>query len=303
MWSVILQILAVTGILILVILGLVLVFLLLVLFFPVRYRVFGKREGEDTIFKLRADWLLGVLRAKGDYPQPGRFTVKLLWLPLFDSAGKPAKKQKKSKKASDRIPPEKNAGEKDPSKEERAAVADRQQESCTSVPKQEDPSCPDSSGQEAYGEEAGILAKITKLKYTIQNLYDKIKEIWQNISYYVELLQAESTSQCLSRAKHRFGKILHHLHPRKCKADIVFGTGSPDTTGYLYGAFCMIAPQPGRNVAVTPDFADAVLSGQVRLAGRITLAVLVWNGLQMFLDEDLKTLIRKCKNGRKENGR
>ena len=49
MWSVILQILAVTGILILVILGLVLVFLLLVLFFPVRYRVFGKREGEDTI--------------------------------------------------------------------------------------------------------------------------------------------------------------------------------------------------------------------------------------------------------------
>lgn len=139
-----------------------------------------------------------------------------------------------------------------------------------------------------------ILQKFEKIKYTIHNIYDKIKEIWDNISYYMELLQEEETRQFFSHIRLRAGMILKSMRPRHIRADILFGTGSPDTTGYLYGVYCMLSPVPKVGVSVVPDFEKAVLEADFDISGHITIWVLAVNTCRIALDKRLRRLIRRA---------
>lgn len=145
----------------------------------------------------------------------------------------------------------------------------------------------------------GILEKFQKIKYTICGIYDKIKEIWKNISYYSALLQEENTKQLYGYACQRLAKILKNIRPRRIRADILFGTGSPDTTGYVFGLYCMFYPALGAGCVVTPDFERAVLEGRLEISGHITLFVLGMNLVRLMLDKRLRLFISKLKN--KEN--
>ena len=97
MLTVILKILSILGILLLVLLGVLFSAILLVLFVPVTYRVRADRQ--ETVpdgdgrpadsplmhIAVKADWLLGVLRVRFMYPDPGTVKVKALCFTLFDS--------------------------------------------------------------------------------------------------------------------------------------------------------------------------------------------------------------------------
>lgn len=139
-----------------------------------------------------------------------------------------------------------------------------------------------------------ILQKFRKIKYTIHGIYDKIKEIWNNISYYLELLQEEETRQLFSHVRLRTGKIMKSVWPGHIRADILFGTGSPDTTGYLYGAYCMLSPMLRADICVTPDFEEAVLRAEFDISGHIAVWVLAVNAGRIALDKRLWRLIKKA---------
>lgn len=140
-----------------------------------------------------------------------------------------------------------------------------------------------------------FLQKIEKIKYTFHNICDKIKMIWENISYYSELLQEENTRELFSHACLRIGKILKNIRPRHLEARILAGTGSPDTTGYLYGVYGILLPTLGSKFLVTPDFERAVLEGGIKASGHITVAVLLLNALKLLLDKKLHLFFRKLK--------
>lgn len=142
-----------------------------------------------------------------------------------------------------------------------------------------------------------ILKKIEKIKYTISNIYDKIKEIWENITYYAELLKEENTKVLFRHVTMRVGKILRSIRPRHLKADIIFGTGSPDTTGYAYGVYGMLSAVLGPKVIVVPDFEQAILKGELQFSGHITVWVLLINALKLFFDPKLHLFIEKVKAG------
>lgn len=142
----------------------------------------------------------------------------------------------------------------------------------------------------------GFSAKIQKIKYTIQSICDKMREIWGNISYYAALLQEEGTKQLFAQTLFHTGKILKNIRPRHIKAEILFGTGSPDTTGYVYGIYCMAVPfLRGAKVEVTPDFDEAVLRGELEISGHVTLWVLVVNVLRLFFDKNLRRFLGRIK--------
>lgn len=143
-------------------------------------------------------------------------------------------------------------------------------------------------------EKQKILQKFEKIKYTIHNIYDKIKAIWNNISYYLELLQEEETRQLFSHIRMRTGKMIKSVWPRHIRAEILFGTGSPDTTGYLYGVYCMISPMLKKGVNVTPDFEEAVLEADFDISGHVTVWVLASNACRIALDKRLWHLIKKA---------
>lgn len=315
MLGICLRILSILGILLLILLAFLAAVVFLVLFFPFSYRISGRKDSGGLELTVKGSWLFGLLRAGCRYPEPGHIKVKLLCFTLYDQAifseegqeeKKPAKKkkrkaEKKSRKETAADKPEDSEKENgQPNYEEDGP--DRQRDD-GNVPGSEQ----DAGGQaeSADGDQESqrqeekesflgkITSKIEKIKYTFRNIYDKIKKIRENISYYAELLQKEETKRLLSDSMSAVGKILKSIRPRHIKADIRFGSGSPDTTGYLYGIYCMVFSGRGTGILVVPDFEEAVFEGEFDLSGRIAIWVLLVNGLKMY------QLIRKLKAEKK----
>lgn len=347
MWDITLQILSAAGSVVLVFLGVLLFFVLLFLFFPVTYRLEGKKTPEEFRVSAGAGWLFGLLRLKYSYPEPGKLTVKVLWKTVFDSsqkkenggsgrktkkrkggeaaesggngkpesekAEKPEEKAQSAKTGKAEENTEKTEGGKAGKAQEtgEAAMAGEsagQQESGTAHDNPEPSETGEPPGAEEDSssrteEKTGILEKAGKIRYTIQQKCDKIKEIRGNLSYYTQLLQEENTARLWRHVRLRLGKILRSIRPRRIRAELLFGAASPDTTGYVYGFYCMFSPALGGRVAVTPDFTRAVLEGEAEIAGYVTGAVFVWNALRLLLDRKLHLFVKKIKAGRKRDGR
>jgi len=385
MLDMILQVLSVIGIILLVLLGLLAATVLLVLLFPVSYRICGSKDEEKFQLSAGAKWLFGLVRAQYGYPESKYAVVKALWFTLYSvkiptdkgediQSGGTTEENEDGKSGS--FGKKRRFGLKGKSERKKArgrtreadAVQEKGELAKTGVPNaageghtptrsgnsgaageghtptesgnsgaagegrtpaesdgfgdgpeenvlkedartEKDGSAEgDGAGGESTSESAqtsqedippGFLEKISqkfaKIKYTIYNIYDKIKKIWKNISYYISLLQEEETKQLFGHALLRLGKILKNIRPRRIKADILFGTGSPDTTGYIYGVYCVLTCGPGLSVQVTPDFERAVLCGEFELAGHITLGVLIMNGLRLLLDRKLRRFVKKMK--------
>lgn len=326
MLDVALQILSVLGILLLALLGLILVVILLVLFFPVIYRISGEGKGKDVSLDAKASWLFGLLRVRFAYPDPGKLTVKALWFTVFDSKSESHEKTQAESNKTKTGEQEKPERQKKPERQEKPEGQEKESQ-VISRPEESD-----SPGGAGSGDEDGEPQKsksfsdstdsdeeeeqedskkgfqiseiIKKIKYTFRSIYDKIKKIWQNITYYVELLQDRETRLLFLHVKSRVWKILKSIRPRKLRAQILFGTGSPDTTGYAYGVYGMLLPVLGPDVIVTPDFCEAVFKGSFYAAGHITMAVLIWHTIRILFDKRLKRFLSRLKHkGQDESSR
>lgn len=324
MLDIVLQILTIIGIVLLAALGIVLLVLALVLFFPISYKIKGNKSSDALTAAIKANWLFGLLRARYLYPEPGKVIVKLLWLTLYDSGKAPDEedssgKKKKTKDASKDKNKTASASEKECASPEDTAGS-LTDNANTSAP---DTSAPDTSATETEvtvdddvlteeapdtesdKEKKGLKNKLTskyeKIKYTILKIYDKIKHILDNIAFYAELFKDEQTQGLLKHAGRRLKKIWKNIHPRKLKADIVFGTGSPDSTGYAMGAYGILSPLFGRHVNITPDFEEVVFKGDFYAAGHITIFQVILHAVMVLLDKRLKLLIQRIKDHNRQD--
>lgn len=333
MLSILLKILSILGILLLWLLGIALLLVLLALFYPISYKLAGKKDTGQTAVSAKASWLFGIFRVSFEYPEPGRVLLKVLFFTLFDSgkeiadkagagpgeAEKAVKGPGKAKQgqeqggqgsAQEECPEMPGKGQASPGGKGQEKGADQESTSSEVAPDQsnaprQNPESGDGSpgsgpepGESEDNTDPFLFKKFKKIKYTFRSIYDKIKNIWENISYYIELLQEEETKLLFSHVVFRLGKLLRSIRPRQVRGRVLFGTGSPDTTGYAYGMYGMLWPVLGNSFLVTPDFTRAVLEGDICLSGRITVFTILWNGLGILLDKKLKRFIRKMKAGR-----
>lgn len=291
------RLLALFGVLLLILLGLALILLLLILFFPVFYRLEGEKHGDVMRLVVRADWLLGCLRIRGGYPEPGRLRAKLLWHTLYDSGQKRAESadEAETKKAENAD----GAGRDGQGKGRQAGQNDTQQQG--QLQEASNQSETDSRKQEeSDGEQktSGQNEKIDRGEYTSIPVYDKMKALGDKVAYYAALLREEETRQLFSHACFRCGKILKNIRPRRIRAELLFGTGEPDTTGYLLALYGIFSPMLGAKVCVSPDFTASVLEGGFFVAGHVTGAVLLFHACRVLFDRRLRSFINKMKAGR-----
>ena len=286
MWEIILSILSVIGIILLILVALFLMILILVLFYPVTYRIRGKKIREDTWVSAKMNWIFGFVRIRYVYPDPGRIEMKIFGKEILNSGNK---KEKKNKEKESNIV---SRGEK--AEDDTKSLVHEEER----ITKGEAPeTLPD---DEQTGDiNKGFFGKIEKIKYTIQKMYDKIKDIWDNLSYYNELLKEKETAELWEHVKVRLGKILKSIRPRHIKADILFGTGSPDTTGYILGFYGVLFPYLRGDFHVSPDFTRAVFQGEADISGHISVFVVLVNSLKLLLDRRLHLFLKKWK--RKDN--
>lgn len=298
MIGILLKILSFIGIVLLWILLLLIILILLVLFCPICYKAEGKAESDTKILKVKVSWLSGFLRVIYSFPEDGAVKAKLLCFTVFNS--KRSKKATGEKLSEKKEQSENSTGERKSTEPVvyKSESSEKKDDSNTEYEK-------DSNQNEASKPSSDLKEKknfLEKIKYTIQNICDKIKHIVDNIAYYKELLQEENTKQLWLHVKIRLGKIFKSIFPKHVRADITFGAASPDITGYVCAAYGIILPYIGKKIRFTPDFQQAIINGNFKLSGHITCCVLLVNGLALLFDKKMKKFINKMKAGRKQNG-
>lgn len=311
MLTILFKILGILGIVLLVLLGIAVVVILLVLFFPICYKVSGKKDAEGLRLTAKARWLFGFLRLNYDHPDPGKLLIRLLFFTLYDSsAEKPQKEVATTGKSSqtDPVAAPTNPTSQKPGGE--SATTGAEAENATSSEKTneavsasafetKEPEIKDPR-EESSGEKTNRwYGFFEKVRYTFRKICAKIKNILQNIAFYKELWNAPDTQELLKHAGKCLGHIFKRLRPRKLTVTATVGTGSPDTTGYLYGIYGMLLPKLGKGICITPDFEQAVLEGDFKASGHFTVACVLFQSLRLLLDRKLRQLLHKIRQYQK----
>ena len=316
MLTILFKILSILGILLLILLGIALVVILLVLFFPVCYKMSGKKNAEEMQFAAKIKWLFGLVRVSYSYPVPGKLLAKVLFFTVYDSS---AEKKSSAPGEDTHTAPNKDITE---AAQETSRTSEPSDASVTSgqtllsddtdMAKTDTATDTEASadaktsaeentpGPQLETSTSGKLAGFfEKIRYTIRKICDKIKYILKNISFYRELWNDPDTKGLLQHAGKRIGHILKRLRPRKLEMNARVGTGSPDTTGYLYGIYGMILPKLGKGVCITPDFEQAILEGDFKASGHFTIACVLFHSVRLLMDKRLQQLKHKIRTFQK----
>lgn len=140
-----------------------------------------------------------------------------------------------------------------------------------------------------------IFDIIKNIRYTISRLCDKIKSIFADIQYYIEVFQEDETKRAFAFCKQQLYRIWKNIRPSKCKAELKIGTGEPDTTGYILAVHGMLYPLIGNTIAIEPDFENQILEGNFKLKGRITVFVLLRVAIKLYFDKDIRYFLKRFK--------
>ena len=271
----ILEILKWIGLMLLVLLLTALILLLLVLFLPIKYYGEGTYNAEKQCAFLKARWFWGLVRVRAIFPEKPYLSVKILWIELM----KP--------KTEDL---EENTEETVQTQETEAVSHEFVAEAVTQTTETT------SAGEDTTRKPEATEAQEKDVTEK-EPFYQKWIGIKDKIQYYINVLTEQDTKDLLAHCKMRIIKILKSIRPRNIAFRGTVGFATPDTTGYLYGGYCMISSFLGKNVILVPDFEREIIDVSGSLKGHITIFVLAWNALRIYLDKRLMRLIAKLKRG------
>ena len=140
-----------------------------------------------------------------------------------------------------------------------------------------------------------IWKLLKNIRYTIQSIYDKIRNIIHHIRYYYRVLQSELFDRTWEKYSKEVLCLLKRIAPRKIKGYLHIGMEDPAATGQILGYYGMLYPLIGEHIDVVPDFEHVILEGTLKIRGNITLFQAVRIACTIYFDKDLQKLIRLLK--------
>lgn len=252
--------LKIIGILILVILGLFILLTGIMLFVPVRYQVEAKGEGtlQSLQLRIRFSWFLHLLSGYVFYADKKTdWQMRIAWKKW--NVPKQEKESEPEEKPQTVIKPEK-AEEKQPEKVVKQIEKHQ--------PQKEPEQVKQTKTKEKKNSLADKCKKIfEKIKRTITNICDKIKLLGDKKDKVVEFLEDELHQSAWRSGKREVIRLLKYLRPKKIKGRVHFGFSDPYLTGKTLAMLSMWYPFYADTVSLEPDFADAVLEGELSIKG------------------------------------
>ncbi len=311
MVTILLSTLKIIGILLLCLLLLILVLLLLVLFVPIRYKIQGyRRENDEAPVRIavKVTWLLHILNMTFRYPEEAFVRVRIFCFTIFSTEKKEIK-EGKNKAAKETVT--EKADQKDKTDNgngaEKAANANKAPDTVEPAPKKENGN--DTQTQQTMQEEQDqepeepTLARFFKklfellknIKYTIWQIYDKIKHIIKNIRYYIKIIESDAFSGAWSVCSKEVLLLLKSILPGKLSADFVIGTGDPASTAKILSVYGILYPVAGDHIRITPEFERSVVEGDFFMKGKVTVIKLLKTAIKLYFNKDLRKVIRLFK--------
>ncbi len=140
-----------------------------------------------------------------------------------------------------------------------------------------------------------IWSVLKNIRYTITKICDKIKDIVNNIRYYVEILQSERFSRAWGVCKGQVGSLLKMLKPKKMTGELLVGTGDPASTGQVMAIYGILYPLIGSHLDVVPDFERQIVEGSLFIKGKITIFGFLKSAWIVYFNKDIRELIKLLK--------
>ncbi len=145
-------------------------------------------------------------------------------------------------------------------------------------------------------EQESIVSKIKGILERIKEIYVKTKKI----------LEDEKNQDAIKHIKEEILYLIKIFLPKKSKIDAVFSTGSPDTTGQLFGVLALFPAMYQRNWKIIPDFQadDPYFKGTFWGKGKLYLYQLVGIAVRIVFDKNcrrLYTILKKFMNWLKKD--
>lgn len=318
MISVLLTILKIIAIIIFAVFGFLLFLLLIVLFVPVRYRAKGSYQYNEAMVEACAAWLLHIVSLKAAYSKEQAFhlRLKLFGILVYDNLKRNNRKIKNKKTKATKTNSDEHMSEiqaasmKDVSeKQEEKNLENTTQKQADCTIEQKILTDNEMTNDFIKGETTqknNFFQKIKhfvvifvnffkNIKFTFRKICDTIMKIKDNIKYYLELLQLDSTKQAFSTCTKQLKWIKKHVLPKKYQVNLHLGFEDPAIMGEVLAVWGMLYPWHLGNIDIQPEFDDSVIEGTFLFKGYVSVYVFVWTACVLFFDKDIKLLIKHLK--------
>ena len=279
------MLLKIIGILLLVLLGLLVIISATILTVPLRYR--GEASASGTVESLRIyakfSWLLHLVSGYLLYEDgKTKWQVRILWRKR--NSEKPVREKQKAEETTD---VEKTAKVEKTAEMKETEEVEKTKETEEITEKKE---------SEKTGESAERTKKqkfSEKIKYTIQNICDKIRLCREKKEDLQDFLTDEIHLSSWKRIKQEIVRLLKFLRPKKLTGNLHFGFEDPSVTGKVLAVLGALYPFYGEHIRINPDFENEIFEGDVLVKGNIRgvyALIIAWN---LFFDKNIRTTYKE----------
>lgn len=313
--SIFLSILKIIGIILGILLAILLALVLLIVFLPICYRVEGDFQEKNEIHG-RLSWLFFIrvkFLAKGKKISVWLSILgfKKVLYPAEEKAARKAKKQRRSKKRTQKhtTPEEQdtvNTGFEDEVEEHDGLTADddsasiQTAELLSSSATDKSYTTADETFTDSDFSKKKSLPKFRPwhmIKTWIQKIKKFILSLKENFSNIKKEVSDETNKNAVSHIFKELKTLLHHIGPRRGKAQLSYSTGDPATTGELTGVLSIMPLFYKKGIHVVPDFTSDrfYIQGNFRVNGHFQVFHLLGIFIRVYRDKDLRKLMQKFK--------
>lgn len=305
MIHILLMILKITGIILLVLLGIVLALVLLALLVPLRYRLKAAFDRKPVGF-LRVSWLFCIVTYRAEYNESGLIqALRVFGLRIWTG-------EADTEEVKDGVESVLSQEEQD-LYEELRQNGDFKREPEKELPGSADPllekedfllgaqSLPEEPLQDSEPGRKGLFSRIRgrvrgffkKLRFSFRAICGKLRDIKKLSQDGRAWLEDEKNQASIRLLLCQSRRLLRHIFPLKGHGSVTFGFDDPYSTGKVLSAVSPFYPLYHKILEIHPVFDESVLRAQGDVRGRVRLLTLLWLAFRIYRDKHTWKLIRK----------
>lgn len=299
--TVVLLILKIIGIILAALLGTVVLGILLVLFCPFRYRIWGSYHEKPDI-SIRVAWLMCIFQFRMDITDTQQMYLRIFGfrknLSREEEETNESEESSGLEEESETTNTVENAFDKKRIETNRSDAATVEENSGEEeFRNKEDPK--DSIETKSTDVSRKTPEKRISISQKVKRIWEKIKRALFNIKETAvkikKLYMDPRNKLAFTKLKQSVAKFFRVLHPKKFQLKLKFSTGSPDTTGQLLGVIAMFPIGYRNGWNIVPDFtADAFYAdAEFDVRGRVLGISLIKLACSIILDKNCKRLYNK----------
>ena len=112
----------------------------------------------------------------------------------------------------------------------------------------------------------------------------------------MDFLNREENKNTFRLLFRQLKKLLRHILPRKMTGKLRFGLDEPYKTGQILTYVSPFYGLYAKHLQLMPVFDEAVLEGDLKIAGRIRIGTILVLAVRVLLDKNFRKLIGKLRN-------